>query len=276
MSILDRSLIKISGQDAMSFLQSIITNDTNKLHNEKAIYSLILTPKGRILYDFFLLKLDNADDNKVVLLDCSSNFALDVVETLNFYKFHAKIEIEDLSEQYSILIAASNKAENATAIFADPRNQSLGNHIILPKKQKLDLPQISPVDYNLTRMKNLIPDCTLDIVSGKSFPLELGLQNAISFSKGCYIGQEVVSRTFNSGVVRKKPYLVSAKEKLPDFGTDIIADYNKIGTMCSSEGNIGLALLRISDVNSSIDNKIDVFAADIQLNIFLHPQLIGY
>ncbi|GFZ83141.1 aminomethyltransferase [Rickettsiales bacterium] len=271
MSILDRSVVKISGPDTISFLQSIITNDANKLDDKKAIYSLILNPKGRILYDFFLLMHDSGDDNECVLLDCNSSFTSDLVEMLNFYKFHAKVEIEDVSEHYSVAIVANNGAENAIAVFSDPRNQNLANHAILPKNQKLDLPQISPKDYNLARIKKLIPDCALDVASGKSFPLEFGLQNAISFSKGCYIGQEVVSRAFNSGVVRKKLYLVCAEETLPGFGTEIIADDNKIGTMCSSEGNIGLALLRISEINSITKNKSAIFAADIPLNVSSNP-----
>ncbi|WP_253300182.1 CAF17-like 4Fe-4S cluster assembly/insertion protein YgfZ [Wolbachia endosymbiont of Chironomus riparius] len=198
----NRSVIALYGPDIRNFLQGIITNDISKLNNQKAIYSLLLTPQGKYLYDFFLI-----EHGKYIFLECESIYLQQVIEKLNLLKTYLKIRIKDMSALYKIGIFFNTKliefSDETQIVFQDPRHQSLGMRVI--HKNEINEPIGSLTEYEFTRIKNLIPDGAQDMIQNSSFPLQYLVDqvNGIDFNKGCYTGQEVVSRMRMQHKLRK-------------------------------------------------------------------------
>jgi folate-binding protein YgfZ len=260
----NRSLIGLSGCDTHKFMQSIISNDIYLLDISPAIYALLLSPQGKYLYDFFVAK-----SNDGLLLDCHSSVKDALIKRLSLYKLQADVNIIDLSTEYKVLhvtdyINASNWC------FKDPRHSSMLFRCWIQNDQMQQVEQykLDNGAYEQFRIYNAIPEGVSDLDLDKSFPLEFGFEklNAISFTKGCYVGQEVIARTTYRGVVRKQPYKVEAENgTLPAKHAPIIANGNEVGVMCSSLGNIGIALIRVEDYEAN--SQMPVFAGDIQIKL---------
>lgn len=213
----DRAVIVIQGQDSTDFLQRIITQNIKSQENRsKIFYSLILSPQGKILYDFFLYQEYVPDIEDQWLLECDDHFVEEIIYFLTKYKLRSKISIK-LEQDYKIVILLDqNLNPELDLIFHhDPR------HDLLPRRM------IIKDDNNLTRLKDNIkvnkqgieqyrelhyqlklPRFRYDFLPNEYFPFDLGLHhfNSISVNKGCYIGQEVITRTFTRGVIRKAVY----------------------------------------------------------------------
>ncbi|MDN5248364.1 MAG: folate-binding protein [Wolbachia endosymbiont of Tyrophagus putrescentiae] len=256
----NRSVIALYGPDTRSFLQSIITNDINKSSDQKAIYSLLLTPQGKYLYDFFLI-----EHGKYIFLECENIYLKQIVEKLNLLKTYLKVRIKDVSALYRVGILFNTQFiecnDESQIIFQDPRHISLGARIIHRSEIKESIGNFA--EYELTRIRNLIPDGAKDMKQDLSFPLQYLIDhaNGIDFNKGCYIGQEVVNRMRRQPTLRKKLYLVQGNSPLPSVGTKVVNDNNEeIGELRSSIDNIGLALLYTekSHANLHADN-ISIF-----------------
>lgn len=203
----NRAVISISGSEAKSFLQGLITNDINKIDSGEAIYSLMLSAQGRFLYDFFIIK--HKDE---IILDCASEYVDEIVKKFSFYKLRAQVEIK----KSNLIIAAiiGNKPENINQnniCFLDPRNTKMGHRLIGLESDLLSLNhnEQSLDFYNYHRLNLKLVDDS-DLLYDKSLILEYGFDdfNAIDYKKGCYIGQEVTARTHYRGLVRKKIFLV--------------------------------------------------------------------
>ncbi|MDR2977834.1 MAG: folate-binding protein [Rickettsiales bacterium] len=266
-----RGVIVLYGPDTRDFLQGIITNDINKLDSQKVIYSLLLSPQGKYLYDFFLIGYD-----KYILLECENIHLRQIIEKLDLLKTYLRVRIKDVSSLYKVgvlfntehiepppviqvvdtgiqpashievtpdLLDSSVTRWNDIA-FQDPRHKSLGMRII--HKGEIKQPAGDFTQYEKVRIQNLVPDGARDMVQNSSFPLQylIGKINGISFNKGCYIGQEVVNRMSRQETFRRKLYLVEGNSTLPNIGTKVTNENNEeIGELRSSVDNIGLALL---------------------------------
>lgn len=259
--ILDRSIISISGIEAKNFLQSLITNDINKVSDSNSIYSCMLTPQGKYIFDFFISYFNNQ-----YLIDIAKDRYRDFIEKINLYKLRKKINI-NYEEDY-IVINIQNSDSDIIGFtenylsgirYIDPRDYRMGYRSVIKNN---DIENInfnkSDNNYNKNRINLFIPE--KDLVVDKSFPLEFGLDklNALDFKKGCYIGQEVTARTKYRGVIRKSIYKIESQNDL-EFG-EIFIDNQRIGVITSIYKNIGLALIRDEDyLNSSCnypDSKI--------------------
>lgn len=255
----NRTLLAISGDDALPFLQGLISNDINKVNSTNAIYALMLTPQGKFLYDFFIYEYDGR-----ILLDCNAAKIEEIKKKLTMYKLRSKVVIEDISAEYNVVALISPSAAEET-IYPDPRSNAMPARAII---KKLETSKGNLQDYELLRIKLCIPS---DIDMEDSFPLEYAMDthNAIDYQKGCYVGQEVTARTHYRGVVRKKPYVVMAE---PDIdlskykGHEITKGPHKVGIMRSSAGNIGIALLRTEDLEKAND---DIVVGDVRLGIII-------
>ncbi|WP_341808009.1 folate-binding protein [Wolbachia endosymbiont (group E) of Neria commutata] len=253
--LLSRGVIVLYGPDTKVFLQAIITNDINKLSNQKTLYSLLLNPQGKYLYDFFLV-----EHGKYIFLECEMMHLQQIIEKLDLLKTYMKVKIKDISSLYKVGVLLNSNLDECSnesqIIFSDPRHAALGVRII--HKDEIKEPIGNFAEYETIRIQNLIPDGAKDMVQNSSFPLQylIDRANGISFNKGCYVGQEVVNRMRRQEVFRRKLYLVSGNDVLPDIGTKIVNNDNEeIGELRSSVNNIGLALLSTAKdhVNLCVD-----------------------
>lgn len=232
----NRQLIAISGKDRFDFLQGLISNDINEA-KEKPIYSLMLNPQGRFLFEFFI---SNFDDT-LIIETAKSNVDL-LLKKLSFYKLRSEVEISKINDLQVFFIDDVSYKCNFSQVFLDPRKANFGLRLygnlneveaLLAKdnllKQSLDY-------YNLLRIKNKIVDET-DLVFDQSLVVELGFDdlNAISYKKGCYVGQEVVARAHYRGQIRKKLFLIEIKDlKEIALNSEITWQSKKQGVVLSS------------------------------------------
>lgn len=255
-SILDRKIIRISGVDRSSFLQGLITNDINSLSDKNpTIYSLMLTPVGTFFCDFFISEKENN-----IYLDVEESRIDEILQRLSLYKLSADIELKIAN---NLQVISLDKISDKIESILDPRDKRLGFRAILDEKTLLEIQNNSDFCqkdlnfYNKIRFKYKIPDHN-DLVVKKSIPAEYGFfeLNAISFEKGCYIGQEVMARIKYKGVIRKKIYLIEIIGD-NDFikNDEITFEDRKIGNVLSSIKNnnkiLSLAILK----NSIIDEN---------------------
>ena len=208
----DRGFIQISGLEAKDFLQNIVTNDIEKVTNNSTIFSSILTPQGKYLFEFFVLKLK---DN--YLLECEKKSVIEIIKLLNFYKLRSKVDFIDLSEKYVAAVISlekfkeinnSNLSKGKTTnyqedpVYIDPRNDKLGAKIVSKLEnihltiKKLNLNIVDKKKYYIKSFELGIPQVNLNKLKDKIFGIEnnLGELNGIDFKKGCYVGQENTSR----------------------------------------------------------------------------------
>ena len=208
----DRGFIQIKGSEAKDFLQNIVTNDIEKVTSDSTVFSSILTPQGKYLFEFFILKLK---DN--YLIECEKKSTTEIIKLLNFYKLRSKVDFIDLSEKYATAIISlekfkeingSNLSKGSTTsygedpIYIDPRNEKLGAKIISKLEnihlaiKKLNLKITDKEKYYSKSFELGIPQINLDKLKEKIFGIENNLDelNGIDFKKGCYVGQENTSR----------------------------------------------------------------------------------
>ena len=224
----DRMILCISGPDAKSFLQNLVTNDVAKLKNN-IIYAALLTPQGKLFSDFFLV-----DSNQGILIDVHSKVGDSLVKTLNLYKLRAEIKIEKTDLKVST--GVDNKPPKA---FDDPRHPKMGWRYYGSE----DLSQKN-IDWEKLRVQNLVPEFGKEL-SSDSYILEYGFErlNGVDFKKGCYVGQEVTARMKHKSKLRKGLTILETAEKVP-FDTPISVNDKMIGKVLSSSDNQALAYLR--------------------------------
>jgi folate-binding protein YgfZ len=232
----NRVVITLSGPERHSLLQGIITNNTDKLAGNDAIYAALLTPQGKYLYDFFLLEMEDT-----IYLECEKGSLPKLFQKLLMYRLRSNVEIIDQSEKYSVI----NSQEQQQGIsFIDPRNSEMGYRTYteaFPDGEEV-------TDYHKRRIKLGIAEGTYDYIQEKSIILEGHFEdlNGVDFEKGCYVGQEVIARMKYRGKIKKKMFPVKLSGEAPTFGTEILnADGNKIGDIRSSFDDRAIALFRV-------------------------------
>ncbi len=255
----DRSVLAISGPQASSFLQGLITNDMERLETEKAIYTALLTPQGKILFEFLVIKA--GDDNFQV--DCAAMQQDDLVRRLMLYRLRAKVEI---AETPLGVAAAWGKDElpalpNDALIFIDPRLPQLGLRVIAPAEKLKNYFSNDEGSYHEHRLGLGIPD-SADLPPDSVFALDAGFEelNGVSFSKGCYVGQEVTSRMKHRASARKRFFIVETGGICPQ-GTPLEAGGKKIGVLGTGDGNIALALARVDRVSNAKQSGAPIICA---------------
>ncbi|XVN40535.1 MAG: folate-binding protein [Rickettsia endosymbiont of Argas persicus] len=234
----NRRVIKIVGIDAVKFLQNLITNDINK---NNYCYTYLLNNQGRYLFDFFIY----VNHAKEVYIDIDDINKDALIDHLNFYKFRSKIEIIDCNNEYNIVYSHQELNTNSLISVRDPRYHLLGfRSICHSSENKNSAKKLYLKDkYNFA-----IIDGAIDLISGDSIPVIYGAEelNAVSYNKGCYVGQEVISRAKYQGVIRRRIYKIIAEEDLSFLvkNEEIFANEEKIGVICSSYKNKAIAVVR--------------------------------
>ena len=234
----DRAVLRIEGPDAAHFLHNLLTADIEALGPGAATYAALLTPQGKILFDLFVVA-----EGAGYLVDCSAAQKAELVKRLNFYKLRAKVTITDLA---GMCIGVSPEARPGA--YRDPRCSAMGWRFIADAGS---LPIAE--DYEAARIAAGLADSDADLGSGEFFPHEANLDQlgAVNFRKGCYVGQEVVSRMEHRGLARNRilPLLLSGPA--PARGTEIRAGGKLVGTLLSSSGNRALGLIRLDRLGES-------------------------
>ncbi|MFV0280883.1 MAG: YgfZ/GcvT domain-containing protein [Rhodoblastus sp.] len=245
----ERAIVSVSGQDARAFLQGLVTCDMAAIAPGAPGFGALLTPQGKILFDFLIVQ-----DGGRFLFDVAREKAGDFVKRLSMYKLRAKIEIADLSAAASgdcalAIVALSGDgagaSENAIA-FTDPRAPELGLRAILPFGEARKIADGNREAYEARRIAAGVPQGGLDFAYGDAFPHEanMDLLHGVSFDKGCYVGQEVVSRMQHRGLVRKRVVRVHVEGKAAP-GAEIRAGDIAVGVLGGSQGVEGLAIVRL-------------------------------
>ena len=208
----DRGFIEVKGTEAKDFLQNIVTNDIEKVTDQLTVFSSILTPQGKYLFDFFVLKLKDS-----YLLECEKKSTEKIIKLLNYYKLRSKVDFADLTEKYVALVISLEKFKEINnfdfsigkttsygndPVYIDPRNSNLGAKLISKLEnmhltiKKLNLTISDKKKYYNKSFELGIPQINLDKLREKVFGIENNLDelNGIDFKKGCYVGQENTSR----------------------------------------------------------------------------------
>lgn len=256
---LERSFLQITGPDRFSFLQGLITQDMSFLSPTQSVYSLLLTPQGRFLYDFFLIPVDSS--NSSLFIDIDSSCAPSFLNRLNLYKLHSDVKIE-LREDISLCVFWETPEPLGHTTFLkemisyqDPRLQELGGRLLSFASPNVGrsfllengFQETSFEAYATHLLKWGVPTSPLDLIPEKSIPLECGMQDlhALNWGKGCYLGQELTARTRYQGLVRKQliPGVLS-EEKVP-LNARLTFEGQEGGVTRSSQNGYGLALLKL-------------------------------
>jgi len=265
----DRGIVRVSGEDATSFLQGVLTNDVEKLGPREARYAALLTPQGKILFDFLAVRLP-ADNGAAFALDCAAAQAADLAKRLNFYKLRAKVVISNESADHCVLAYWGGEPENAGGIaYVDPRAAELGWREILPRAKGLAIGEASLSDYEALRISLGVPKGGVDFVYADAFPHEanLDLLHGVDFEKGCYVGQEVVSRMKHRGGARKRVVRVRLDGAAAAPGTPVMDGELPVGTLGSSAGASALAMLRLDRVEDAKAAGRELSATGVRVEV---------
>jgi hypothetical protein len=225
----DRAVIAVAGPEAKSFLQGLITSDMGKLAPDAPLYAALLTPQGKVLFDFLLSEHDGG-----VFLDCAAALSQTLLKRLTLYRLRAKVELS-LRDTLAVLWNDGG--------WSDPRLAELGTRRIVEQSTA-----VASTEYLSHRLSLGLPEGA-DFGSDKMFALDAGLEelHGVSFDKGCYVGQELTARMKHRGTARKRllPVTASDGQEMPAAGTEIRAGESNIGEITSTYGDRGFALIRL-------------------------------
>jgi folate-binding protein YgfZ len=269
----DRGVVKVSGADARGFLNGLFTVDVGKMTPGAARFGALLTPQGKIVADFIVFAAAE-EDGGGFLLDCPRALAPALAEKLRFYKLRAKVQIDDLSAALGVMAVWPDQAESEYGpSFTDPRLPALGTRIILPPDTAADAAKdlgAALVDadvYDTHRVMLGVPRGGMDFSYGDTFPHEANMDQlgGVDFDKGCYVGQEVVSRVEHRGSARSRIVPLAYEDHAPDDGLPVMAGDKQIGVVGSAVGGTALALLRLDRLGDAIAAGTSIEAGGIKV-----------
>ena len=268
----DRTLVAVSGPDAEHFLQNIITTDLDTLHHGVARPGALLLPQGKILFDF-LVSRAGAD---AFLLDCRSDIADNFIRRLMLYRLRAKVEI---TKQDQMLVSVSWGNESGASSVDSTTSQSDSSTVLdlrFPDQEAVRRTYAAGMkvsgaagDWNALRVAHGIAESGADYALGEAFPHDVLLDElgGIGFKKGCYVGQEVVSRMQHRGTARRRVLLVSCLLPLPEPGTEIVANGRAVGSLGTVAGKHGLAIARIDRVTEALASGTPLLAGQLPVEL---------
>jgi folate-binding protein YgfZ len=258
----DRGVVRVAGEDAGKLLQGTITGDVAALDSRSASYAALLSPQGKVLFDFFVVKAAGG-----FLLESGTDQVGALMKRLAMYKLRARVEIADATPDYRVIAlwgdepaAVHGPAAGTIGPFHDPRLAGLGQRVLADAAFAADVAASasarteSPEAYHAHRIALGVPEGGKDYALGETFPHEANLDvlGGVSFAKGCFIGQEVVSRVQHRGTARKRIVIVEGERPMRT-GSAVMAGTAEIGIVGSAAGSRALALLRLDRAQEAID-----------------------
>ncbi|CAH0315912.1 folate-binding protein YgfZ [Roseomonas sp. CECT 9278] len=236
----DRGVLEVAGPDRVAFLQGLVSNDVAALAPGQAAWAALLTPQGKWLADFFVVAQGDA-----LLLDAEAAQVPGLVQRLSRFRLRSKVELRDASADWRVHAAWGAPPDAEGIVAADPRLPGAGWRVLSRTVLAADS---SEAAYDSHRLALGLPDGSKDMDSEKSVLLEAGFDelHGVSWSKGCYMGQELTARTRYRGLLKRRLVPVEVTGPLPPRGTPVTdAAGLEVGEMRSGIDTLGLALLRI-------------------------------
>lgn len=240
-----RGVVSVTGEEARTFLDNLITNDMDGLDAKPAIHGGLLTPQGKILFEFFVVRHKDG-----FLLDTPRETVPDLLKRLTLYRLRAKVSLNDLSSSRVVVVSWGGPPPDVplSIAYPDPRAEGMGDRLIMAPEMagKLAAEDEGVGAYDRHRIALGVPEPGRDYALGDTFPHEAGFDRfaGVSFTKGCFVGQEVVARMQHKTVVRKRVVRIAGDAPLAT-GADIKIGEAVIGRVGSVDGNTALALLRV-------------------------------
>jgi folate-binding protein YgfZ len=241
-----RSVLAVEGEDRIDFLQGLVSNDVAAAVPGHAVWAALLTPQGKWLADFFVFT-----DGDRLLLDCERELAPGVLRRLSRYRLRSKVVLR-AADELSVYVGWDGGAPAAIAIAApDPRLPEAGWRLLSTEP----LPTTAlEVDWDRLRLGLGLPDGSRDLEAEKTVLLEAGFDelHGVSWSKGCYMGQELTARTKYRGLVKRRLIPVTVEGPLPPPGAPVLRKDAEVGTMRSGRDQVGLAVLRLDALDGPL------------------------
>ncbi|HET7122995.1 MAG TPA: folate-binding protein YgfZ [Bradyrhizobium sp.] len=271
----DRGVVKVSGDGARDFLNGLVTSDVALLRPGLARFAALLTPQGKITADFLITEAPSGHGGGF-LIDCPRALAQPLADKLGFYKLRAKVAIENLSDSLGVLAGwDGDPAVTPDLAFTDPRSPVLGWRVLVSEalaQEVADLIGAELVDsaaYEAHRIGSGVPRGGLDFIYGDAFPHETNMDrlHGVDFEKGCYVGQEVVSRMQHRGTARTRTVRIVLENFSPEPGTTIFAGDKPVGTLGSTAGQNGLALIRTDRVADALAAGVPLTAGGLAIRL---------
>ncbi|HVC61112.1 MAG TPA: folate-binding protein [Acetobacteraceae bacterium] len=240
-----RAVIEIGGEDRVAFLQGLVSNDVAEAAPGRAVWAALLTPQGKYLADFFIL----ADGDRL-LLDAERSRVPMLVQRLARFRLRSKVAIREAEELF-VHAAWDGTPEVAAIAAPDPRLPDAGWRVLASAPLQANAGE---ADFDRHRLMLGLPDGTSDLEAEKTVLLEAGFDelHGVSWSKGCYMGQELTARTKYRGLLKRRLVPVAVDGPLPEPGTPVLCDGAEIGTMRSGRDGIGLAVLRLDMLHATL------------------------
>jgi folate-binding protein YgfZ len=260
-----RAVIVVRGPEAEKFLDGLVTCDVEAIPTGGAGYGGLLTPQGKILFDFIVFR-----DRDGFLFDLPRSAVADFIKRLGFYRLRAKVEIGEDGREVAAAWGTDEPPAVDGLVAADPRLAGLGFRIITA--QAIGAPGFAlatEADYDAHRISLGVPEGLVDFAYGEAFPHDADMDQlaGVAFDKGCFVGQEVVSRMEHRGTARRRIVHVRAASPIPPAGAEITAGEKPVGTIASSADHAGLALVRLDRAREAIDAGLPLMARGMPVEI---------
>jgi folate-binding protein YgfZ len=238
----DRAVIAVSGDDRVEFLQGLVSNDVAAVAPGHAVWAALLTPQGKWLADFFMV----ADDDRL-LLDCEGGQAAMLATRLSRFRLRSKVAVAPTDLR--VYAVWGGEPAPGPLAFRDPRLEAAGWRVLSEIARETNA---SEAEWDAHRLSLGLPDGSRDLEAEKTVLLEAGFDElgGVSWTKGCYMGQELTARTRYRGLLKRRLVPVSVAGAMPAPGTPVLRGGAEVGTMRSGRDGLGLAVLRLEALSS--------------------------
>ncbi|MCZ4089826.1 CAF17-like 4Fe-4S cluster assembly/insertion protein YgfZ [Sinorhizobium psoraleae] len=258
----DRAIISVSGKDAEDLLQSLITTDIGALGSDEARPGALLTPQGKILFDFLISR-----DGEALRLETTSDQAEPLLKRLTMYKLRSVV---DLSLQSPAPVTVVFEEEQPAGSYRDHQFEKAGKSVFR-LYQDMGSPEADVSELERLRIASGVAVSGPDFALQDVFPHDvlLDLNGGLSFRKGCYVGQEVVSRMQHRATARRRVVIVASEAPLPPTGASITVNGRSIGSLGTVRHKAGLAIVRIDKAGEAITKGDTILAGDVPVTLTL-------
>jgi folate-binding protein YgfZ len=241
-----RAVLAVAGEDRTGFLQGLVSNDVTEVAPGHAVWAALLTPQGKWLADFFILS-----DGERLLLDCEQSQMAMLLQRLTRYRLRSRVALSESDLRVYVAWDGEPSTDQASIAARDPRLPEAGWRVLTAGSIETNA---SAADWDLHRLSLGLPDGSRDMETEKSILLEAGFDelHGVSWTKGCYMGQELTARTKYRGLIKRRLVPVRIDGAVPPPGSPILRDGREVGTMRSANGQHGLAVLRLEALASTL------------------------